>query len=181
MDSVRHMKEVLLVDAIASEIEQNESLSDEIYRNAIPGMGHDLMDSIPAFVAEIGLKWDAQVAKIQDAPFKKLISDYDNKMDGKATIDDLVKEFGAEEIQYLLVMQSVGHGVGLDDDRDIKRFLAARGIKRIPHVYAEHLSDLARDVASGVIDHAVQQVKEHKASDIDIAESALKSFSTMNG
>lgn len=181
-EMIKHMKEVLLADAIASELEneyQERDLPEELLRMVVRSQ-EDIMDTAPDFVREIGLDWDSEVAALDSEPYKKMIAGYDKLLGGKTTVEEMYSEFG-DEIPYLLVMQSVGHGVGLDDNRAVTKFLKEKGVTELPHLYAERLSDYAHDAASHIIEKAVEWHKAQSSDDLEVAESALKAFKTVTG
>lgn len=180
---IKYMKEVLLADAIASELEQqfsNDVVPQELVDMVISS-GNDIMNTAPDFVHQIGLDWDSEIAALDSEPYQKMIAGYDKILDGKTTVEEMYQEFG-DEIPYLLVMQSVGHGVGLDDNRAVTEFLKEKGITKRPHMYADHLSDYAHDAASQIIEKALEWYKAQQTSeDLEVAESALRAFKTVTG
>lgn len=147
-DIAKYMKFILLVDSIASALEQDHSE----HWSEIRG---ELTETVPSWLEGHGV--DIDTIKVDPNPIQKYLASVDKAWAGKCTVAELYEEFG-DDFAYKLVMQSVGHGVGLEDHQDMADYLEERGCSgdEIGHMS----EDAFYDAASVTVDEILGEPEE---------------------
>lgn len=120
----KDMAKVLLVDALASEQENEESGSVLCQIESLTRSGCDLMETVPLVFSDYGVTLDKAIDELVPE-MKKLVKAIDKAWAGKLTTAELAERFN-NDVYTTVAMTSCGMGVDLTDDREIDAFLKER-------------------------------------------------------
>ena len=121
---LKDMAKVLLVDALASEQENDDSETVLHEVESLISSGCDLMVTVPLVFEQRGVTLDKAIDELVPE-MSKLVKAIDKAWVGKLTMAELAAHFG-NDVYTTVAMTSCGMGVALDDDRAISNFLKER-------------------------------------------------------
>jgi hypothetical protein len=141
MEFLKEMAKVLIVDEIARRQEDTDSENETALHDIEPltFSQEDICDTVPDGLAAQGISLDGAINSLLPE-MARLVSEIDKRWNGSLTMAELAQEFG-DGVYVTVALTGIGHGVALDDDAGIDRFLQERGCEVI-HSWDVSISEM---------------------------------------